>query len=74
MALTNFTDVDVYLIARSMLVVNPIRQTVMDSERQFPSPRRTLPKTECPTPNSISCEVNGKAPLRIACPKVTQKP
>jgi len=36
MALTNFTDGGNYLIARSMLAVNPPRrQIVMDSERQL---------------------------------------
>lgn len=38
LALTDFTDVGNYLIARSILAVNPPgRQIVMDSERQLPS-------------------------------------
>jgi len=41
-ALTNFTNIGIYLIARSMLVVNPPkRQNVIDNERYSLSPLRT---------------------------------
>ena len=41
-ALTNFTDIGIYLIACSMLVANPPRrQNVIDNERHLLSPLRT---------------------------------
>lgn len=60
-ALTNFTDVGVYLIGRSMLAANPPRrQTLMNSKRQLPSPHKPRLGPNAKPSNCISCEVNGK--------------